>query len=200
MTIRLLVTDETPSKLVLKSNPTYNQERDKTYASTRKNGIGCIGIFVLAFALMFLYYSTTESHPWYFWVVVGIVLIAFVFFAFLQVNFFNTNRNFAHDITVTIDLNAGQGLRVEKLESGKTKQSEIKLEEVSRILIACQAVGHSCKLVLELQGSEPFEVNSAYDFDVEAMKEIGKKLGGLLNKPVSVRWSEGSKIDSEEEI
>ena len=101
---------------------------------------------------------------------------------------------------MSIDLDAGQGLRVEKLDSGKTKQSEIKLEEVSRVLIACQAVGHSCKLVLESQAGKPFEVNSAYDFDVESMKEIGKKLGGLLNKSVSVRWSEGSKIDSEEDI
>ena len=181
MAIRLLVTNETPSRLVLKTNPAYNQDRDKTYASSRKSGIGCLGFFALVFALIFVYYSASQSHPWYFWVIAGIVLIAFVLFVSIEVNSRNTNRNFARDITVTVDINTGQALRIEKLDSGITRQSEIKLNEVSRLLIDCQGLGHSCTLFLESHGNTPFEVNSASDFEVEQIKEIGKKLGGLLD-------------------
>jgi len=200
MTIRLLIIDETPSKLILKTNPAYNQDRDETYASSRKSGFGCLGFFLLAFALIFVNYSTSQTTPWYFWVVTGIIFAAFLFFIFLQINFVNTNKNFARDIKVTIDMDTQQGRRVEKLSSGTERVSEVNLNDVVRILIECQAVGHSCKLLLELKNEQLFEVNSAVDFELGDIKEMGRKLGGLLNKPVILKWLEGSKVDSEEEI
>lgn len=201
MALRMLVSEESSSKLVLTTNPEYIKDRDKSYASSRKSGIGCYLLFAIVLACILLYlFTTTGPRPWYFWAVTVVFSVALAFFLFIQSSFIKTNRNFPLDSTITIDLDTQRAVRIEKLNSGEIKQSELNIKDVVRILIDCQAVGHSCRLMLESQASEPFEVNSAYDFDIEAMKEIGKKIGGLLNKPVSVRWFEGSKIDSEEEI
>ena len=198
----MLVTEDSPEKVVLQTNPTYNQERDKTFASSLKSGLGCFGIFaaLLAFILFYVFTTPRSFLPWYFWLFTAIFFVALTIFISIEISFINFNRNFPRESTITIDLDSQRALRIEKLKSGKAIQSEIKLNDVSRVLIDCQAIGHSCKLALESQSNAPFEVNSAYDFEMESVKEIGKKLGRLLNKPVVLKWSEGSKVESEEEV
>lgn len=202
MTIRMLMTEDSPTKVILQTNPAYNQERDKNYASSSKRGLGCFEYFAvpLAFILYYFFNSPRSSLPWYFWLLMAIFLIALIVFISLQISFINFNRNFPRDTKITIDVDSQRAHRTDKLKSGKELQSEIRLNDVSRVLIDCQVPFHFCKLVFESQSNAPFEVNSAYDFELDAIKEIGKRLGELLNKPVVLKWSEGSKVESEKEI
>ncbi len=202
MAIRMLVTEDSPTKVVLQTNPAYNQDRDKTYASSRKSGLGCFGVFsiLLIFILFYIFTRPLRSLPWYFWVFAAIFFVALTVFIYIEISFIKFNENFPRETTVTVDLDAQHAIRIEKSKSGTTSQTAIKLTEVSRILIECQAAGHLCKLLLQSENDPSFEVNSAYDFEMEPVKELGKKLGRLINKPVILRWAEGSKVESEEEI
>ena len=202
MTIQMLVTEDTPTKVVLQTNPAYNQDLDETYASNLKNGLGCLGIFaILLVSILYFFFTTPRSAlPWYFWVCSGAFFTVLTVFLLLEISLVNDHRTFGRETTVTVDLLSQRALRIEKPRSGKVRQTEINLGEVNRILIDCQEVGHLCKLVLESQNHPPFEVNSAYDFDLGLLKDLGKKIGGLLNKPVILKLREGGKVESEEEI
>lgn len=202
MAIQMLVTEDTPTKLVLQTNPAYNQDLDNTYASSLKSGLGCFGILaiVLVFILYLFFTTPLSAHPWYFWVFSVAFLIALTVFLFLEISLLNDHRTSARETTVTVDFLSQRASRMEKPKSGKVRQREINLNEVSRVLIDCQEVGHLCKLILESQNNPPFEVNSAYDFEMDPLKDLGKKIGGHLNKPVVLKLAEGSRVESEEEI
>lgn len=200
------VTNESPTKITLEMDPAWRADTSKTYAESIKQGRGCLGYIAFAFLLILtiLGYSfstdSLRSLPWYFWVFTVIVLVGGVIFVIIEVSFQSSRKNDAEEATVTIDLDSQRAVRVEKSESGEVSQAEIKLNEVSRVLIHCEEAGHSCKLILDLQNNTPFEVNSAYDFELNLIKELGKKLGGFLNRPIILKWTEGGKVTSEEEI
>jgi len=202
MAVRMLVTAESPTNIVLQTNPAYNQDIDKTFSSSLKSGLGCFGVFaiLLLFILLYIFTRPLSSLPWYFGVIAVIFFVVLMLFISLEISFIISHRNSPQETRVTIDLDAQQAIRIDTSKSGNTSQTAIKLNEVSRILIDCQAAGHLCKLLLESQNNPSFEVNSAYDFEMEPLKEFGKKLGGLINKPVILRWAEGSKVESEDEI
>jgi hypothetical protein len=202
MAIQMLLIEDTLTKVVLQTNPDYNQDLDQTHSSNLKNGLGCFGIFAIVLVfILYLFFTTPRSAlPWYFWVFSVPFLIALTFFLFIEISLLNDYRTEARETTVTVDLLSQRAMRIEKPRFGKVRKTVINLSEVSRVLIECQAVGHLCKLLLESQNNPPFEVNSAYDFEMEPLKDLGKKIGGLLNKPVILKLAEGSKVESEEEI
>ncbi|HSL42099.1 MAG TPA: hypothetical protein VK897_01630 [Anaerolineales bacterium] len=202
MAIQLLVTEDTPTKVVLQTNPEYNEDVDETHASNLQNALGCLGIFavLLVFILYFFFATPRSALPWYFWGCSVAVLIALAVFLFFEISLLNDHRTFGRETTVTVDLLSQRALRIEKPKSGKVRKTEINLSEVSRVLIDCQEVGHLCKLVLESPNHPPFEVNSAYDFEMDPLKDLSKKIGGFLDKPVILKLAEGSKVESEEEI
>ena len=202
MAVKMLVTEDTPTKVVLQINPVYKENRDKTYASSRKSGRGYYRIFTILI-LAALYYFFTKPFGtllWIFWIFTAAVFIVFAWLVYLDRFLVRSNKNTGEEITTTIDLDSQRAFRIEKSKLGEVEQPEMKLNEVRRVLIHCEELGHSCKLFLESMNSTRFEVNSAYDFEMNSLKDFGKKLGGLLNKPVILKWTEGGKVVSEEEI
>ena len=197
MTIRMLVTEETPSKIILKANPEYNQIMDKASAKGSRDIIGCLVLIIILIAFLSI---SIIARTWQFWLWTAIFLVAAIVFIRFQISLINFNKNLSRDITITIDLDSQQALRVSRLKSANEEHSAMRLNDISRILIDIQTAGHSCKLVFDSQSNKPFEVNSAADFEAQSIKEMGKKLGGLLNKPVVLKISEGSKVESEQEI
>ena len=165
-------------------------------------GFGCLGFFVILLIPILYFFFTTplSSLPWFFWLFTIVFLIALASFIFIEISFVNSNRNFARETTTIIDLNSQQVIRTEKLTNGKVRQSEIKLDEVNRVLIHCEEVGHSCVMFLDSKIQKPFEVNSSTPFELNQLQESGKRLGMLLNKPVILKWTESGKVISEEEI
>lgn len=159
--------------------------------------IGCIALVIILITFLSI---SIFSQTWQFWLWTVILLFASIVFIGFQISFMNFNKNLSRDTTIAIDLNSRRAIRIEKLKSGKEEHSQIKLNDISRILIDVQEHGHSCRLVFESQSHEPFEVNSSSAVDAQLMTEFGKKLGGLLNKPVVFKISEGSKVESEEEV
>jgi hypothetical protein len=197
MTIRMLVTEETPSKLILKTNQEYKQMRDQVPASGSKNIMGCVVLVIILISFLSI---SIIAHTWQFWLWTTIFLVTSMVFISFQISFINFNKSLSRDITIAIDLVSRRAIRIDKLKSGTEEHSQIKLNDISRVLIDVQEHGHSCKLVFESQSNEPFEVNSSADFEAEPIKEIGQKLGRLLNKPVVLKVSEGNKVESEEEV
>jgi len=202
MAIQMLVTEDTSTKIVLQANPDYNEDLEKTFASNLKNGLGCLGISAIPLFFILYFFLTTprSALPWYFWVCSAAFFIALTIFLLFEISVVNDIRTFAQETTVTVDLLSQRALRVEKPKFGRVRQTEINLSEVSRVLVDCQEVGHLCKLLLESENRPPFELNSAYDFEMEPLKELGKKLGRLINKPVIFRWAEGGTVEAEEAL
>jgi hypothetical protein len=112
----------------------------------------------------------------------------------------SSHRNDAEEATVTIDLESQRALRVEKLHSGKTTQTELTLEQVTQVLIHGNDAVHTLKVTLESQTGPSFHVNSDVFFDSNPMLEFGKKLGAFIKKPVVFKVTEAGELISEEAV
>ena len=202
----MYVTHESPTQLTLEMDPAWKAETSKTYADSVKQGRGCLVFVAIAFLVLLAilgYSSSTNSLsslPWSFWVVAVLVFIGGVIFVLFEVYFVASHKNEAEEATVTIDLDTQRALRIEKLNSGKTRQNEIKLEQVTQVLIHGNDAIHTLEVTLESQNGPSFDVNSDVFFDSNPMIELGKKLGAFLKKPVVFRISEGEKLISEETV
>jgi len=200
------VTEETPTKMILELDPEYREFAAETYANSVKSGLGCLGflaitvISVLFIAGYSFFTNSLRSLPWSFWVFAVVVLIAGALFVFSEVSFLSSRKNYAQEVKTTIDLDSQHAVRVEKLKSGKVNHYDLDLNQVRRILIHCEELGHSCRVLLDSPGSPGFEVNSDVFFDVEPMKAFGKKLGSILKKPVVLKMTDGGNLISEETI
>lgn len=203
---QMRVTNESPTKITLELDPAWKAEMSKTYAQSIKQGRGCLGFVAVAFLLILtiLGYSfstnSLRSLPWYFWAFAVIVLTGAVIFVLFEVYFESSHKNDAEEATVTIDLDSQRVVRVEKLNSGKTTQNELKLEQVTRVLIHGDDAGHRLKLTLESKSDPPFEVNSDVFFDSEPMMELGRKLGAFIKKPVVFKITDAGEPVSEETL
>lgn len=203
---KMHLTSESPTKITLELDPAWKAETSKTYAESIKQGRGCSGFVAIAFLfiLTILGYSISTnslmSLPWYFWVFAFLVLIGGVIFVLFEVSFQSSRKNDAEEATVTIDLDSQRAVRVEKLNSGKTIQNELKLEQVNQVLIHGEDTGHRLKLTLESQSNPPFEVSSDVFFDPKPMIELGKKLGAFIKKPVVFKITDTGKPVSEETV
>jgi len=191
----MLVTEDTPKKMVLEMDASQPK-------SNPWKGCGVpiilINLFLIpVFILRARSYLFSGSQFWVETIVVSLVEVAlisiFVFFLRIQ-------RNEAKEATVSIDLEAQQATRIEKLNSGETKQYELRFEQISQILIHGEEAGHRLTVTLESPNNPPLEVNSDVFFNPAQMLEFGKKLGSLIKKPVMFKVTEAGKPISEETI
>jgi hypothetical protein len=203
---QMRVTNESPTKMILELDPSWKAETSKRYAQSVKRGRGCLGFTAIAFVFILAkvgYYFATNSLgslPWDFWVFAIIVLVGGGIFAFIQISFESSRKNDVQEVMVTIDLDSQQAVRVEKSISGKTKQNELKLEQVTQVLIHGDDFGHRLAVTLESQNNPSFNINSDVFFDSKPIIELGKKLGDLIKKPVVFKITDAGKPVSEETI
>ncbi|PWB73210.1 MAG: hypothetical protein C3F07_10165 [Anaerolineales bacterium] len=200
------VTEESPARIILEMDPEWKAETSKTYAGSLKQGRGCLGIVAIAFLILLaiLWYSfstnSLRSLPWSFWLIAVLVFIGGMLFILLEVYFVSSHKNEAGEATVTIDLGSQKAIRVEKSNSGKTTQNELKLEQVTRILVHGDDAIHTLTVTLESQGGSSLLVNSDVFFYSQPMLEFGKKLGTFIRKPVVFKITEAGKLISEETV
>jgi hypothetical protein len=195
----MLVTDDTPEKLVLVMDPSYPKFKPLTLH-------GCIGPTILFTSILILIFIWArvrffnDSQSWLFWLITAGVLIAAVSLIFIFISSLSVYRNEAKEATVSVDLDSQQAVRVEKLNSGETKQYALKFEHITRILVHGDDAGHRLTVTLESQNTQPLKVNSDVFINPSQMIEFGKKLGDLIKKPVLFKVTEAGKPVSEEII
>ncbi|MBI1795323.1 MAG: DUF1772 domain-containing protein [Chloroflexi bacterium] len=186
------MTEETPTKIILKKNKSEQGGEGCTYAAI---AVTIALILVSVFAGL-AYFNSSRS--WLFWTITAAALLIEVLFVYLAV--LMSPRNNVHEATVSIDLDTQQATRIEKLNSGKIQKYSLRLEQVSRISIHGEDAGHRLEVTLDSQNSLPLKVNSDVFFDPEPMKALGNKIGKLLKKPVVLKITDQGKIVSEEII
>ena len=203
---KLHVTNESPTKITLEMDPAWKAETSKTFAESIKQGRGCIVFITIAFLVIFailgysIYNNSLGSLPWSFWLCAAIVLAGGGVFIFFEAYFWLSEKNEADEITVTIDLDSQRAVRVEKSKAGRTTQKELKLEQVTQVLIHGDDAGHRLELTLESKNNPPFEVNSDVFIDPQLLIDQGRKLGALIKKPVVFKITDGGKPFSEETV
>jgi hypothetical protein len=89
---------------------------------------------------------------------------------------------------------------VEKSNSGKTTQQELKLEQITKVLVHGDDAIHTITVTLESYNNSSFKVNSDVFFDSKPMLEFGMKLGSFIKKPVIFKIMEAGKLISEETV
>jgi hypothetical protein len=200
------VTNETPTRITLEIDPAWKAETSKTYADSLKQGRGCLGIVALAYIIIFAIVGYSRSNnslntlPWSFWVIAVLVFLGGMLFILLEVYFVSSHRKDAKEATVTIDLDSQRVIRVEKSNSGKTTQQELKLEQITKVLVHGDDAIHTITVTLESYNNSSFKVNSDVFFDSKPMLEFGMKLGTFIKKPVIFKIMEAGKLISEETV
>ena len=181
----LRVIAESPTKLVL--------EMDSPTRANWADSRGYLLYPLLSLALVFLCLSTYKPPIWLYWVIAAGVLL---FVSFVLYVIFTSPQ----EATVIIDLMSGRATRIEKSVIGRKKKQELELGRVSRILINAEEVGHHYRVILESQSKPHLEVNFAIDSEAESFRELGKKIGSLLNKPVVFKHTDSGNLISEETL
>ena len=195
----MLLTEDTPKKMVLEMDASQPKFKPLTWNGCIGPALGITGFLIVAFAwARFRFFDSSQS--WLFWVITIAALLVEIFIIFIFVSYVSGYNNDAKEATVSIDLDAQQAVRIEKLNSGKIKQYDLKLEQVTRILIHGDDAGHRLTVTLESQSNPPLKVNSDVFFDSNPMIELGKKLGALIQKPVVFKITDSGKPVSEETI
>ncbi len=195
----MLVTEDTPKKMVLVKDSSQPIFKPLTLK-------GCLGPAFAIECVLFLVYARARSSffdgspSWLFWGLSISALIVQIFVIVVFVSYVSVYNNEPKEATVSIDLDSHQAVRVEKLHSGKIKQVDLNLEQVTRVLIHGDDLGHRLTITLESRDNPPFNVNSDVFFDSRPMIELGKKLGVLIRKPVVFKITDAGKTVSEEII
>jgi hypothetical protein len=195
----MLLTKDTADKMVLEMDTSRPKFRPLAWNGCIGPALGITGLLILALAWAWFRFSN-GSQSWLLWVIAIFALLIEIIIIIAFVSAVLTYNKEAKEATVTIDSDAQRVVRVERLNSGGTRQYELKLEQVSRILIHGEEAGHSLTLTLESQHNPSIEVNSDVFFNPEAMIMLGKKLGELIKKPVVFKTTEAGKFISEEII
>jgi hypothetical protein len=200
------VVNESPTQITLEMDPAWKAETSNTFAESIKRARGCAVFVAIAFLLILaiVWYSRSNdalgSLPGSFWILSDLVFIVGGIFVLFEVYFELSHRKDADEATVTIDLDSQRAVRIEKLNSGRTTQTEIKLEQVTQILVVGDNAVHTLNVTLESQNHPSFNVNSDVFFDTQPMIDLAKKLGAFLNKPVVIKLTEAGEPISEETI
>jgi hypothetical protein len=193
----MIVTEDKPNKIILELNHSQSKSKPLTWNGCIRPSL-LITIF-LFFVLVGARLSFFEgSQSWLFWsITAGAILVA-IFLVVVMVFFVSTYRNEAKEAHVTIDSDSQQAVRIEKLNSGKTKQYDLKFGQISQVLIHGDDLGHRLMLTLESPNSPSLDVNSDVFIDPQPMIELGRKLGRLIGKPVLYKVTDAGKPFSEE--
>lgn len=195
----MLVIEDTPKKMVLEMDTSQPQFKPLTWRGCIGPTLGFTGLLLLVFAwARYSYFDGSQS--WLFWVITIAALLVEIFLIIVFVFYVSSYNNEAKESTVSIDLDSQQAVRVEKLNSGKIKQYDLKFEQVTQVLIHGDDLGHRLTVTLESQDNPSFNINSDVFFDSEPMIELGKKLGNLIKKPVVFKVTDAGKPVSEETI
>lgn len=198
---KLRITEDTPTKLVL----------EKSFAGSdiwrgwSKPLI--LPLLLLAGSSFALF--TGFLQDWWVWAILGGASIVEIFTLYI---FLTSERK----ITVTFDLHSRTVTRIEKLVSGKVKKNELKLDQVNRVLMHSEEVGHHTRLLLESQNHPPLEIATNYDLltldqgkyiyeppteaasVIKSLDVLAKKIGELLQKPVVGKLTDQGNLISEE--
>jgi hypothetical protein len=198
---KMRITEDTPTKLVL----------EKSFAGS---DIWRGWSKPLIMPLLFLAGSSIALfigflQTWWVWVIFGGSLIVEAFTLYM---FLSSERK----LTITFDLHSRIVTRIERLVSGKVKKNELKLDQVNRVLMHSEEVGHHTRLLLESQNHPLLEIATNYDLltldqgkyiyepsseDASVIKSLdvlGKKIGGLVQKPVVGKLTDQGNLISEE--
>jgi hypothetical protein len=200
MAIKMIITEDNPKRVVLEMNPKYKKERDNIFSSNLKGKIKWLGVYVVL--LIFILYNFLTkplfSHSLYFWAFTIVFFIALIFFVISVITLIS--KNAVQEIMITIDTVSQKAIRAEKSKAGKVRQTNINLNEVSRVLIHNEVRNQSCLLVLELQDNKYFEIDTVATSESNLLLGSGKQLGELLNKPVILKTTEFGNVLSEQEF
>jgi hypothetical protein len=196
------VIEETPTKIILEMN--NSQSRDSS-----GRGLGCSGIVfgitlvlvILVTVFGYLYHNTPRSSL--FWGVTfgSLLMETLVIYAAIFVS--RVLNTVVEKAAVNIDLHSYRAVRIEKLRSGQLHYYELKLEDVSRILVCQEEPGQSCRVLLDTKNGSHLEVNSDEIVgmeSVESMKLFASRLAELLKKPVVLKGANWSNTRSVEPI
>jgi hypothetical protein len=197
----MLVTHDTPAKIILEMDKSQPQFKPLTWR-------GCIGpslgvMLILFLLFIFLWVSNSFSYGSTSWLLRAFIIstsLTAVFLIggiFISVSNYNLNMK---EATVSIDRDSQVAVRIEELNSGKVDQTKLDLKEVTRILIHGDDLGHRLTVTLESENHPSFNVNSDVFYDPRPMVELGKKLGTLIKKPVVFKITDAGKPVSEETI
>ena len=180
------VIEETPTKMVLEMDPSQNRD-------SSKRGVGCSGIVVgitLVLVVVFMvfgypFYNTPRA--WLFWMITSGSLLMEVFVIYMAIFVSRVVNTVVEKAAVNIDLQSHRAVRIEKLRSGQLHYYELKLDEVSRVLVCREELGQSCRVLLDSKDGTHLEVNSGEFAAVESMNLFANRLGKLLRKPVVLK-------------
>jgi hypothetical protein len=192
--------EETPSKLVLAEKDT---SQDAGRFLRRLIIILLVALILGCLNLVTWVGYRDGSLSWMFWLwVIGILIMDVLTVAgvVFSIWVFMTT---VIEATVTIDLHSQRAVRIEKLRFGKTKQYELRLEQVSRVKIHDEEAGKATYLLLESTNNVPFTVSANVPFvDIESrgLGALGLKLGEFLKKPVVKKYTDQGNLLSEETI
>ena len=196
------VIEETPTKIILET--VRSQSRDSA-----GRGLGCSGIvFGITLILVivvtvfgYLYHNTPRSSLFWAVTVGSLLMETLVIYTAIFVS--RVVNAVVEKAAVNIDLHSYRAVRIEKLRSGHLHYYELKLEDVSRILVCQEEPGQSCRVLLDTKTGSHLEVNSDEIVgmeSVESMKLFAGRLGELLKKPVVLKGANWSNTRSVEPI
>ena len=197
----MLVTEDTPSKLILKTDPSLPHFNPLTWGGCVKPTLTVTAVLIAIVIMIWIrtsFFITTDK--WLFPIVIigaavgEVLLIAAVAFSVF------IHRDRVKEATVSIDADLQRAIRIETLNSGKINQQELKFAEVTHILIHGDDAGHRLNVTLESKNNPSFQVNSDVFFDSQPMIEFGKKLGTFIQKPVVFKITDVGEPVSEETI
>ena len=73
----------------------------------------------------------------------------------------------------------------------------MRIEQVTRVLVHADDLGHSITVALETQDGPPFNVSSDVFLDPGPMIDLGRKIGALIAKPVVFLTTDADMLVSE---
>ena len=183
MSVEMKLKEDTSTRIVLESDPSKRKWGE--YLRTL-----VIPPLVLAGILIFMNLSM-----WLNWV---IIVIAVLIEAFMAMVVYSEVVN----ATVTIEFTSLRATREEKFIFIRTKFIELDLKKVERVLFHVEEVGHHCRMLLEAENNNPFEIDFYLPTSQkqDAMFILGKKIGNNLQKPAVLKVTDQGNLISEETI
>ena len=188
--LRVQVKEETDTKIVLEWTGVPLKWSDN---------IGCISpLFIVAVVLALgfvwaLRFFSDGAFSWLLWVI-AILFVVLEFFVLRETFKLLSTKDNVLEETLTIDLDSRLATRVQKLQSGSIKQSELDLNRVRQVLVNMEEVGHHYRLSLESQHGDFFQVSISFadgsSYSSDELTKHGRKIGRHLNVPVVLKHTD----------
>ena len=192
----MVLTEDTPRKLVLQLNSSQPRFRPLTWSGCIRPALAVNGVLILILAWTWARFMA-GSQPWLSWAITAAALLAEVSLGIILWNHVTGYNNSAKEAKVDIDLDTQQAVRFERLHSGRTRQHALRLEQATRVLVHADDLGHSITVALESRDRPPFNVSSDVFLDPGPMIELGRKIGTLIAKPVVFLTTDAGTLVSE---